>query len=1126
MKINNILKKYIDILDDVTSVNGIVFICNAICTVIYAVMGYFIFKEPIYNDASWKSIMYYILLFLPILLSSMDYSESKNRIEFRYSLYMPSLFFYAYLLILEQEPYHFLYAICMIGMSVIYCDIRFSSMLGAIVFSLHILTAIINFEREKGKLMSGRFFDAGLVLVIIFFFNFTSGIIVAIRNAKMADVNEEKQRFVALASVDEKWIFEYDITKDRMNITKNVGGTNEERIRLDHISKEAKLQRNVLYADWEELDRFVEECKAGKPVLEAQMRLRDHKADYLWYQFKARTLFDKNNTPISVIGTMENIDERKRMELRIADENMRDPLTKLYESDHAKELMSMFLVAQDGTEYAGLLLIDVDDFSKLTEKMGATFADEVLKSMASDLDEIFYTSDVLGRVGGDQFIILMKNIKKIPDIEKKMQEIQDVVHRTYSEAEMRFATTVTIGASVFPVDGRSYEELYRNAEKALVYEKEQGKNRYGLYDHGKEAEYAELHIEEKHNKIQYQHELDMTYERTESDSLMELAFKLIDESKDTDSAINLLLRQVARQMGLDAIWVRHRVGREYKMYYPYRCIMGDFPTDAEEIYFSEEGWEEAIDRIREGNGYSCYSSIDGMVGVRSRAVYKELGIRSYARCSYFEKEEYIGSIDFISYTEEREWTKEDKQTIQAVTNVISSYLLKMKAYEDASDEIERLTGYDAITGFYKYEKFLEHAQTYLDTAKHGQYVMVYQDFSNFKYINEMYGYEVGDKILREYAESVQKFTDRFIMGSRVFSDNIVCLFDAHGISTSKMVSFVERSTRIFTDMIQKEYLGSNVVCVVGLCPFMVDGNEIPLKNLISNANLARKEAKKPEKSNVVVYDESMGENLLKEVKYANDMEDAFRNKEFVVYMQPKIDLKQHRIIGAEALIRWVKPTGEIIYPSEFIPVFEKNKSITLLDYFVYDEVCKYMAERMRRKEPIVNISVNVSRVHLQTIDEMVYYVKSLLKRYKINPEYLEFELTETMSTEKVEDTIEMLNKLRALGVKVSMDDFGSGYSSLNLLTKLPLDVLKLDKEFLKDFETDSDGKIIIPSIIDMAKKLKLEVVCEGVETREQVEFLRDVDCDIVQGYYYSKPVPLDVFTSMLADNDFVIKQEK
>ena len=164
--------------------------------------------------------------------------------------------------------------------------------------------------------------------------------------------------------------------------------------------------------------------------------------------------------------------------------------------------------------------------------------------------------------------------------------------------------------------------------------------------------------------------------------------------------------------------------------------------------------------------------------------------------------------------------------------------------------------------------------------------------------------------------------------------------------------------------------------------------------------------------------------------------------------------------------------------------------------------------------------------HLKSIDKLVDYISGLLKKYQVPPHLLEFELTETVFTDTVDDTIELMSRLRELGVKVSMDDFGSGYSSLNVLTKLPLDVLKLDKEFLKDFETDADGKIIIPSIIEMAKKLQLSVVCEGVETKQQVEFLRQVDCDLVQGYYYSRPVPKNVFSQMLADDDFVLHQEQ
>lgn len=1126
MKTNKRLKKYMEILGDVTSVNRIVFISYVVCAVVYGLLGYRMFYASGYEGPDWKPIMYFILLGLPILLAAVDYSESRHGLEFRYSLYLPAVFFYAYMLMMDEDHLHFLYAVCMIGMSVIYCDMRFSMLLGTLVIGLHVVTAFI-LSSDGDGMLGLRLFHAALIFVIAFFFNFSSGIIGVIRNAKLADINEEKERFQALASVDGKWVFEYNLAKDRFTITKDIEGGKEEKERFDHISQEAKLQRHVLYADWDELDRFIAMAKEGKPIFEVQLRLRNYNADYLWFQFKARTITDDEGKPIIVIGTMENIDERKRMELRIADENMRDPLTKLYERNHARKLINEFLQEQDGTEYAGLLLVDVDDFTQLVDKMGATFAEEVLKSMATDLDEIFYTSDILGRVGGDAFVILMKNIKKIPDLEKKMQEIQDVVQRTYSETEMKFASTVTIGASVFPLDGKEFDELYSNAEKALVYEKEHGKNLFGLYDHAKEGEYDKLHIEEMHNKIVRKHELDLTYERKESDSLIELAFKLIDEAKDTDSAINLLLRQVTRQMGLDAICVRHREGREYKMTYPYRCIIGDYSLEEDmEIIHSNELWEKFVTRIKENNGFICCDNVDELEDDFLRQSCEKNGIRSYARCSYFEKEEYVGSIDFVSCSEPRKWSKEDKQTIQAVTNVISSYLLKMKAYEDASDTIERLTGYDAVTGFYKYEKFLELAQEYLKSADYGKYVMVYMDFSNFKYINEAYGYEVGDKVLKAYADGAKRFNERFILGSRVFSDNLVCLLKAEGWNNEQMIEAMESGSKMFTDTVQSKYLDSNIVCIIGLCPFEVDGNEVPIKNIISNANLARKEAKRTERGRCVIYDESMGVSLQKEVEYANSMEKAFKNKEFVVFMQPKIDLKKRSIFGAEALIRWIKQDGTMIFPNDFIPVFEKNKTITLLDYFVYDEVCKYLADRIQRGEPIVNVSVNVSRVHLQSIDEMVSYVDGLLKKYRIPPEYLEFELTETISTERVEDTVELLTKLRELGVKVSMDDFGSGYSSLNVLTKLPLDVLKLDKDFLRDFDVDSDEKIIIPSIIDMAKKLKLDVVCEGVETKQQVEFLRDVDCDIAQGYYYSRPVPLTVFSDMLSDENFVVKQEE
>lgn len=1118
-------KKYTGILTDIEKANTTVLRSFVICSLVYSVIGYFLFStSPVKVDA-WKIFLYYILLYLPVGLGMLDYKDSRGTEEFRYTLYFPALGFYGYLLLFDRNYAYFIMAVCLIGTAVIYCDTRFSKLIGYVLFALHAVTTVYLYF-HNGYAGGARIFQALGVLVLSFFMNFGADMMLMLQKASIKEMHDQKQKIEALVSVGSKKLFEYDPRKDVMMLTGARSNGIEYTRKIENFSETAKQYRYVLYADWEIFDGFLKDCREGRDKFSTQMRLRNKNADYLWYQMDVKTVKDRDGQTELVIGTLENVDDLKRYELRQQDENMRDPLSKLYKRAYAKQLMAEFLHGQQENGYAGLLLIDIDDFSELCKEKGDRFGDEMIRSIAADLDEIFYTSDILGRVGGDEFIVLMKYIRNPVDIDKKIREIQDVVRRTYSEAEMNFNSTVTIGAAVYPTDDNDFSGLYHKAEKALAYAKANGKDCYSFYDKKKEDVYADCHIEAKHNKIKMRNEQEMQEDRKGKESLTELAFRLIEESKDTDSAINLILRQVTREMELDMICIRRRVGREYKMVYPYSCVLNDnLPYFTPEIVMTKEWWEKEERSLRANNGLTLCKDTSISTDESHQKFFKQYGVKAYARNAFFENGEYIGSIDFVDCQKNREWTDEDREMIQSLTNVISAYLLKMKAFEDASDTVEKLTGYDGITDFYKYERFLAFAEEYLADAEHGSYAVVYVDFSNFKFINEMYGYEVGDKILRDYADEARSYEGIFIAGSRVFSDNMVCLVRMVWENEEQMRVNLAASGELFAEKVRKEYLESNLALSIGVCPFVVDGNEVLLKNIISNANFARKEAKKPDNPNCVVYSEEMGERMRREVAFINDMDSAFANKEFVVYMQPKIDLKNHTITGAEALIRWIKPDGTMIFPNDFIPVFEKNKTIAQLDYFVYDEVCKYLAQRIARNERPIYVSMNVSRIHLTNIKGMVAYIKGLLEKYRIPPHMLEFELTETVLTDKVEDTILLMGSLRELGVKVSMDDFGSGYSSLNLLTKLPLDVLKLDKEFLKDFETDSDGKIIIPSIIDMAKKLRLSVVCEGVETKQQVEFLRQVDCDLVQGYYYSRPVPMELFSQMLADDDFVVNQE-
>lgn len=233
---------------------------------------------------------------------------------------------------------------------------------------------------------------------------------------------------------------------------------------------------------------------------------------------------------------------------------------------------------------------------------------------------------------------------------------------------------------------------------------------------------------------------------------------------------------------------------------------------------------------------------------------------------------------------------------------------------------------------------------------------------------------------------------------------------------------------------------------------------------------------------------------------------ALENGEIKVFYQPKVEAGSTRVVGAEALVRWQKPDGSYIYPDEFIPELERTGKIVKLDYFVYQKVFGSLSKRIEQGKPVVPVSVNVSRIHLKNLD-IYKYLKSLFRMYRVPPRYIELELTESVYAEVLEIFKPYINHFRSIGGKVSMDDFGSGYSSLNLLTDLPVDTLKVDKVFLKHSELKENEKIILSCVIKMAKKLKLDVLCEGVETISQSQFLSKMGCDMFQGYLYSKALP-------------------
>ncbi|MDE6662544.1 MAG: GGDEF domain-containing phosphodiesterase [Lachnospiraceae bacterium] len=427
---------------------------------------------------------------------------------------------------------------------------------------------------------------------------------------------------------------------------------------------------------------------------------------------------------------------------------------------------------------------------------------------------------------------------------------------------------------------------------------------------------------------------------------------------------------------------------------------------------------------------------------------------------------------------------------------------------------------DILTGLDRYETFIEKLDKEIEKMDDYRIAIVYTDIKHFKYINDTYGYQRGDMLLREFVNQVLRIDDKLLCAARVYSDNIVVatrLDNEH--SNSEFRDIIYGRNMELERMLRDNYLDEGLKLSTGISVISKDDRRLDAATAVSNANLARKLAKEMKDDCCVLFDNKMIEGIKKEVEITSSLSSAINNGEFKVYYQPKMDTGSLRLIGAEALIRWQKPNGTFVFPDEFIPFIEQSGQIVDLDYFVYREVFKFIADRISNDEPVVPISVNVSRVHLSRMG-ILEYVADLFDEYQIPPQYVEFELTESIYIDNTEKALQLVEGLHNMGVKVSMDDFGSGYSSLNLLSGLPIDIIKLDKVFLKKANANEgrlkeNDKIIISCVVDMARRLKITSLCEGVETPEQSDYLAEIGCEIQQGYYFSKPIPQEDFEEFI-----------
>ena len=413
--------------------------------------------------------------------------------------------------------------------------------------------------------------------------------------------------------------------------------------------------------------------------------------------------------------------------------------------------------------------------------------------------------------------------------------------------------------------------------------------------------------------------------------------------------------------------------------------------------------------------------------------------------------------------------------------------------------------FDRLTGLYSREFFYQRVKEILRRNPQQDYDIICSNIENFKFYNDVFGTTAGDRVLCEIARLYREQAGEDAVIGRLNSDRFALLARGRREYTAEMF-------QTFAAAVNELPNAGSIVVKWGI--YSVEDRKVPVDRMCDWALLAARGIKGKYGKIFAVYDDKLRGELLRQQAIIDSMETALEEEQFQVYLQPKYSLRDKTLAGAEALVRWKHPEWGLLSPAAFVPIFEKNGFITKMDQYVWEKVCSILKSWKDKGYFIPPVSVNVSRadVFQEDIADILIHI---VKKYDLSPGVLHLEITESAYTENYGQIIETVKHLREFGFVVEMDDFGSGYSSLNVLNQMPIDILKLDMNFIRSETSKSPEAGILKFIMELARHMGVAVVAEGVETKEQLDKLESIGCDYAQGYYFAKPMPEAEFEMLM-----------
>lgn len=925
-------------------------------------------------------------------------------------------------------------------------------------------------------------------------------VIMDVTDAKQAylQLRQERKKLNIIAMMSGDLIFEYDVQKDFMAYTKQADELiNTEQFR-ENYTEEIRKSGYFHPEDAELLDEFCEALRSGKPRIHVELRKLYKDGQYHWVEMEGVTIYNEKGVPEKVIGKTQNIDERKERERAFREKSEKDSLTGLLNHRVTRDKINERLLKLKGDEKAYLMVADIDNFKQVNDTNGHLFGDAVICTFADKLKEIF-PGAIKGRIGGDEFMMLIEDIDSV-ELEFMLEELQEGFQGIYQEDDAGMKISCSLGLVCCDNSHKESEKMFQWADFALYQVKRKKKGTYMIVQAGDGPV--------PQNGYLNQRGIDEDYSRKDTlihnaEELILFSLELLDNVSNIRNGLKMVSDRICQFFGFDDI----------------TCIREVEPDRHQVLYHWSNKHKRLIKKSALTEAPADWEYIDnhcdnqGVMILRRREMEKmkgeTMGSIMFVKAKGFGA--YSGYISFIDRENDRTWTDE-KDVLYRLANVIFNRLQKMYESEEKKQQMDQRINYDTLTKLPQYFRFMELSDQYCKENSEQSFYFVYSDFSNFQYLNEVYGFSEGDKVLQDFALYLTDKCSCGIYHTRVTSDHFISLLIGEDLESVK-AQYLELMRR-FCEDVNSRYEHCNLCIISGISELKNEYEAI--SQAVDGANIARKNGKEAMETTIVVYSDTMKSKNDEEKALVARMTEAMEKNEFKAFIQPKISLETERVIGGEALVRWIREDGSMVFPDKFIPVFEKNGFITKVDFRVLEQVLAYLQDAVEKGEEIVPISVNFSRRHNEEIT-FTNKVAEYLEKYNTPRGMLEAELTESVFMLDLSTLKENIKNLHELGVTISIDDFGSGYSSLNVLANVSADIIKLDRKFFDFTANQTRNKEFIQSLITMMKQMGLKTVMEGVETKEQMEFIKKCGCDIAQGYYYAKPMPLEDFRRFLKE---------